>query len=533
VTTSNAGSRGMQQINAHAGAPATPARASLSPANRLVVTVCTIMATLMQSLDSTIANVALPYMQGTMSASQEEINWVLTSYIVSAAIMTTPTGFLAARFGRTRLFVTAIVGFTLASVLCGLARSLDEIVIFRVLQGMCGAALVPLSQSVMFDIYPAEQRGRAMALWTMGVMIGPIFGPILGGWLTENYSWRWVFYINVPFGVVTALGLLTFLKETSYGRSAKLDWIGFGALSLAIGAFQTLLDRGETLDWFGSNEIVVEACLAGIGLYLFLVQFSTARKPFLSPRLFTDRNFVVGITLYFTMGLIMYATLALLAPFLQTLMDYPVVTAGIVLAPRGAGLMLAALVCGRLIGKISAPLLVGIGFATGAYALYEMTSWTPDVSEWTMISVGFLQGLSLGFLTIPINIITFATLPSELRTEAAGIYSLMRNLGSAIGISVTGALLEMNTQINHAVIAGGVTPFNRALQTGAASRFWNSGSTQGAAMLNQEITRQAQIIAYIDDFKLMLILAIIVLPLLLLTRPPPSVGKPSPSRSTD
>ncbi len=491
------------------------------------------MATLMQSLDSTIANVALPYMQGTMSASQEEINWVLTSYIVAAAIMTTPTGFLAARFGRTRLFVIAVVGFTLASILCGLAESLNEIVLFRVLQGMCGAALVPLSQSVMFDIYPIEQRGKAMALWTMGVMIGPIFGPILGGWLTENYSWRWVFYINVPFGVVTAIGLLTFLKETSYGKSVRLDWIGFATLSLAIGAFQTMLDRGETLDWFGSAEIIVEAFLAGIGLYLFLVQFFLAPKPFLSPKLFTDRNFVVGITLYFTMGLIMYATLALLAPYLQTLMDYPVVTAGVVLAPRGAGLMLAALVCGRLIGKISARALVGFGFATGAYALHLMTGWTPAVSEWTMVSVGFLQGLSIGFLTIPINIITFATLPSVLRTEAAGIYSLMRNLGSAIGISVTGALLATNTQVNHAIIAGGVTPFNRALQAPAVARYWNPLSVRGATALNHEITRQSQIIAYIDDFKLMLILAIVVLPLLLLTRPPQRAVKPAASRSTD
>jgi MFS transporter, DHA2 family, multidrug resistance protein len=528
VSTASADSQDMPRNDPRTTAPGTSGRATLSPTNRLVVTVCTIMATLMQSLDSTIANVALPYMQGTMSASQEEINWVLTSYIVSAAIMTAPTGFLAARFGRTRLFVTAVIGFTVASVLCGLAQSLTEIVVFRVLQGMCGAALVPLSQSVMFDIYPVEQRGRAMALWTMGVMIGPIFGPILGGWLTENHSWRWVFYINVPFGVVTAFGLLTFLKETSYGNSARLDWIGFSALSLAIGAFQTMLDRGETLDWFDSREIIVEACLAGIGLYVFLVQFSLAPRPFLPPRLFTDRNFVVGVTLYFTMGLIMYATLALLAPYLQTLMDYPVVTAGIVLAPRGAGLMLAALICGRLIGKTSARLLVGIGFATGAYALYEMTSWTPDVSEWTMISVGFVQGLSLGFLTIPINIITFATLPSELRIEAAGIYSLMRNLGSAIGISVTGALLEMNTQVNHAIIAGGMNPFNRAVQ---GSRLWNFGSIQGTTLLDQEITRQAQIIAYIDDFKLMLVIAVVVLPLLLLTKPSPPAAKPTRPRS--
>ena len=506
---------------------------SLSPTHRLVITVCTIMATLMQSLDSTIANVALPYMQGTMSASQEEINWVLTSYIVAAAIMTTPTGFLAARFGRTRLFVTAVTGFTVASVLCGMAQSLPEIVVFRLLQGMCGAALVPLSQSVMFDIYPVEQRGKAMAIWTMGVMIGPIFGPILGGWLTENHSWRWVFYINVPFGIVTAIGLLTFLKETSYGNAARLDWIGFGALSLAIGSFQMMLDRGETLDWFNSREIMIEACLAAVGFYVFLVQFSLAPRPFVSPKLFKDRNFVVGITLYFTMGLIMYATLALLAPYTQTLMGYPVVTAGIVLAPRGAGLMLAAPLVGRLVGKTSPRLLVAIGFAIGAYALYDMMSWTPDVAEATMIRVGFLQGFSIGFMTIPINIITFATLPPTMRTEAAGIYSLMRNLGSAIGISVTGSLLTTNTQVNHDILAAVVTPFNRALQIGSALRLWNPATVHGAVMLNQEVTRQSEIIAYIDDFKLMFVLAIIVLPLLLLTQPARRAAAPAPSSGSD
>ncbi|HVY14606.1 MAG TPA: DHA2 family efflux MFS transporter permease subunit [Rhodopila sp.] len=498
----------------------------ISPGIRTLVTICTILATLMQSLDSTIANVALPYMQGTMSASQDEINWVLTSYIVAAAIMTTPTGFLAARFGRTRLFVTAVSGFTVASILCGMADSLPEIVIFRVIQGVFGASLVPLSQSVMYDIYPVEQRGAAMAIWTMGVMVGPICGPILGGWLTENESWRWVFYINVPFGIVTVLGLLAFLKETPHGNVVRLDWIGFGALSLAIGAFQTMLDRGETLDWFASNEIILEAVLAGVGFYIFLVQFFLGRRPFLSPVLFTDRNFVVGITLYFTLGLIMYATLALLAPYLQTLMGYPVVTAGIVLAPRGAGLMLAAMFCGRVIRRVSPRLLVGVGFATGAYALHLMTSWTPDVAETTMIAVGFLQGLSIGFMNIPINIITFATLPATLRTEAAGIYSLMRNLGSAIGISVTGSLLVSNTQVNHALIAGSVTPFNRMLHIGAAARLWNPATAKGIAMLNEEVTRQAQTIAYIDDFKLMLVLAIAVMPLLLLTRSPSSaVGK--------
>jgi DHA2 family multidrug resistance protein len=484
----------------------------------MVLTVCTVLATLMQSLDSTIANVALPYMQGSMSASQDEINWVLTSYIVAAAIMTAPTGFLAARFGRTRLFVTAVAGFTFASVLCGMAQSMGQIVVFRFLQGMFGASLVPLSQAVMYDIYPPEQRGSAMSVWTMGVMIGPIFGPILGGWLTENYDWRWVFYINVPFGIVAAAGLLTFLPETSHGRSIRLDWIGFGALTLAIGAFQTMLDRGETLDWFASREIMIEACLAGFGFYLFLVQFSLAPRPFLSPRLFTDLNFVVGIILYAINGLIMYATLALLAPYLQTMMNYPVVTAGIVLAPRGIGIMLAALICGRLLKRVGPRVLLGLGLIIGTYVLYQMTFWTPDISEWTIVTVGIGQGFSIGFVAIPLNITTFATLPSERRTEGTSIYALMRNLGSSIGISVTGALLQSNTQVNHELVAGQVNPFNHALRSGGVLHFWNPWSMQGAAMLNEEITRQAQIIAYVDDFKLMLILAVVTMPLVLLTR---------------
>jgi DHA2 family multidrug resistance protein len=350
--------------------------------------------------------------------------------------------------------------------------------------------------------------------------MGPIFGPILGGWLTDNYSWRWVFYINVPFGIATAIGLLTFLREVPHSGSVKLDWIGFGALSLAIGSFQMMLDRGETLDWFSSREIVLEACIAGISFYVFLVQFCLAPRPFLSPKLFADRNFSVGAFLYAIMGLIMYASLALMAPYLQTLMNYPVVTAGITLAPRGAGLMIAALICGRVMGKVSARLLVGIGFLVGAYALYEMTLFTPDISETTVVMVGFIQGISIGFLAIPINIIAFATLPATIRTEATSIYSLMRNLGSAIGISVTGALLQTNTQINHALIAEDVSPFNRALQAGEAARFWSTGSVRGIAMLNGEVTHQAQIIAYIDDFKLMLVLAILVVPLLLFVRTP-------------
>jgi DHA2 family multidrug resistance protein len=491
-----------------------PPLAEMSDAKRALVTICVILATFMQALDSTIANVALPYMQGEMSASQEEINWVLTSYIVAAAVMTAPTGFLAARFGRTRFFVTAVLGFTVASILCGLSQSLDQIVVCRLLQGMCGAALVPLSQAVLFDIYPIEKRAFAIGLWVLGVNIGPVSGPMLGGWLTENLSWRWVFYINVPVGIAAAAGMILFLKETPHGKTNRLDWLGFGALSLAVGAFQLVLDRGETQDWFSSREIIIEACLAGLGLYIFLVQFSLAPRPFLSPRLFTDVNFVLGCIFIFLMGMVMFATLALLAPFLQDLLDYPVITAGLVLSPRGGGMMLATLLSGRILRVLSPRAMIGIGLALSAYPLYEMTLWTQDVSPWSVLIVGFIQGFALGIVYVPMATITFLTLAPELRTEATGVYAMIRNLGSAIGISVTGALLVTNTQINHEFIRAAITPFNHLLAGG----LWNPGSLAGAAALNAQITRQANLIAYLDDFKLMLVLTLLEIPLIFLIR---------------
>jgi DHA2 family multidrug resistance protein len=335
----------------------------------IVVTVCAAMSTLMQALDSTIANVALPYMQGTVGASQEEINWVLTSYIVAAAIMTAPTGFLAARFGRTRLYVTSILGFTAASVLCGMAQTLDQIVLARVLQGMFGAALVPLAQSVMYELFPGNRRGPAMAMWGMAVQVGPILGPILGGWLTQHYSWRWVFYVNVPFGLMTATGLTLFMKdEPAPTARPRLAWVGFASLSLAVGALQIMLDRGEQLDWFSSPEIIAEACVTGLAFYIFLVHSFLAPAPFLSPKLFTDLNFVLGLIFVFIIGLILFATLALLAPFLQVLLNYPVITAGVVLAPRGLGTMVSMVLAGQLVGRFGARARGGGGVVWSAVA---------------------------------------------------------------------------------------------------------------------------------------------------------------------
>src|SRR5580698_5837609 len=326
---------------------------------RVAITICVILATLMQALDTTIANVALPYMQGSVSASQDEIAWVLTSYIVAAAIMTPPTGYLTSRFGLKRLFLVSIAGFTVSSVLCGMAQSLVQIVLFRVLQGLFGAALVPLSQTVLMNINPKERQGSAIALWGVAVMAG----PVLGGWLTQAFSWRYVFYINVPVGILAFFGMMTFLSDTTRNAAAKLDWFGFGTLSLGIAAMQVMLDRGEELDWFGSGEIITEAIIAASAFYLFMIHTFTTREPFVRPSLFRDRNFTAGVLFIAIVGLTYYASLALQPPYLQNLMNYPIVSAGLVLGPRGIGTMAALLVVGKLIGRVDTRALLGIGLA--------------------------------------------------------------------------------------------------------------------------------------------------------------------------
>lgn len=490
------------------------AETELQP-NRAALTVCVMLATLMQALDTTIANVALPYIQGSVAASQDQIEYVLTSYIVAAAIMTPPTGFLAGRFGLKRLFLISVAGFTAASMLCGTATSLGGIVLFRILQGFFGAALVPLSQTVLLDINPKERHGSAMALWGVAVMAGPVLGPVLGGWLTENYSWRYVFFINLPIGVITFLGITTFLRETPRNARAKLDWLGFGALSVAVGALQMFLDRGEELDWFSSPEIVIEAIICGSAFYVFVVHTFTASRPFVRPDLFGNRNFAAGIFFVFIVGLTYYASLALQPPYLQTLMGYPVVTAGLVMGPRGIGTMGAMLIVGKLIGRIDIRLLLGVGLALSVWTFYLMTGWTPDVAQRTIVSVGVVQGIGLGFLFTPLSVATLSTLPSARRTEAAGLYSLSRNIGSSIGISVVNSLLVRNTQLNHADIAQPLTAANPLFQTPPMQQFLSPVSAAGRAALDALVTQQAQIIAYIDDYKLLMIATVIAIPLLI------------------
>ncbi len=482
------------------------------------ITVSLMLATIMQGVDTTIANVALPHMQGSMSATQDQISWVLTSYIVAAAIFMPLTGFLSARLGRKRLFVWSVIGFTLTSMLCGMAQNLNQIVLFRLLQGIFGASLVPLSQAVLLDTYPREKHASAMAMWGVGVMIGPILGPTLGGWLTEYYSWRWVFYINLPLGLLAWFGLAVFVQETPTDRSRRFDVLGFAFISLGIGALQMMLDRGESLDWFASREIIIEAVLSGVFIYLFIAHMFTSDHPFLEPQLFKDRNFSVGLFFIFIVGVILLATMALLPPFLQNLMDYPVVDVGLLLAPRGVGTMIAMMTVGRLSGRLDSRYLIFLGLLLTSLSLWEMTNFNLDITGWDIVRTGITQGLGLGFIFVPLSTISFSTLAAHFRNEGTALFSLMRNIGSSIGISVVMTRLAENIQGNHAVFSQHINPFNLPLRQAVESGAFNLATPQGLAAINAEVTRQAATLAYLQDFRLMMWITLGALPLVLLLK---------------
>jgi DHA2 family multidrug resistance protein len=479
------------------------------------ITVSIMLASIMQALDNTIANVALPRIQGSLSATQDQMAWVLTSYIICAAIMTPLSGWLAGQVGRRRVFLFSVAGFTIASAACGLAQTLPEIIVARVCQGLCGAALIPMSQAVLLDINPPERHARAMAIWVMGVTVGPILGPALGGWLTDHYNWRWVFYINVPFGILSFAGIATFMPETTL-RKSRFDFFGFTTLSLAIGALQLMLDRGQINDWFSSPETRIEAVVSGVALYLFVVHMlTTTRHPFVSPALFKDRNFVTGSLFIFVVGVVLFATLALLPALLQNLMDYPVVTTGLVTAPRGIGTLAAMFIVGRLMGRLDVRWVIAAGFALTALSCWQMTNFYLQMDWAPVVWSGLIQGLGTGFVYVPLAAVTFATLAPQFRNEGTALFSLVRNVGSSVGISVVETLLTRNTQAMHARLAEHVTPFNEVLK---AQMPGATATPEGLAMLNHTVTSQAAMIAYLNDFKLMLVLTLCTIPLVALLR---------------
>ncbi len=486
--------------------------------NPLAVTAAVMVPAVMYALDTTIANVALPHMQGSLSATHDQVAWVLTSYIVASAIMTAPTAWLAARFGRRNYFTVAVVGFTLASVLCGAAQSLEQIVAFRIMQGIFGASLIPLSQSILLDTYPPERHGSAMAMWGVGVMIGPILGPTLGGYLTELYGWRYVFYINLPIGVLSVIGILLAVREHADNRRFPFDLTGFALLSVAVGSFQLMLDRGEGEDWFVSTEIRIEAIVAGTAFAMFVVHSLTAARPFVSLALFRDRNFVLGTMLMFLVGLLLYSVMALLPPFLQHLKDYPVMAIGELIAPRGVGTMLAMLIVGRLVARIDPRAFILVGLLIAAAATHDMTTFTLEVSFTHLLINGFVQGFGLGLIFVPLTTITFSTLASSLRTEGTGIYALLRNLGSSIGISMVVAVLTRQTEASAIELSWRANfdaeQIRETLMAGGAS----VDRLQAITVIYDELMRQAAMIAYLNDFQLVFWLTLVPIPLVFLIR---------------
>ena len=500
-------------------------------ANRGMITISIMLANIMQGVDNTILNVALPHVQGSLSASLDQIAWALTSYIVCAAIMMPLTGWLAGRFGIKYIFLTSVIGFTLASAACGAATSLGELVFFRALQGVAGAGLVPLSQATLLQINPPERHGHAMAVFGIGTILGPIMGPALGGWLTYDYSWRWVFYINLPVGVLCTLGTLIFIRETRHVHRESFDFIGFLALSLGIGALQLMLDRGELKDWFHSSEIWIEATIAGLGFYLFIVHtVTTDQRSFLNRDLLKSANFVVGTVLMFCGGLIMTGTLALLPTMLQNLMDYPVLTTGLVTMPRGIGSMAAMFLVAPLITRVDNRLLILLGFVLTAVAMWQMSQFSLQMGMTPVIISGLLQGFGLGCTQVPLNIVALSTLPRHIMTQGTAIRSLMRNLGGSVGISILIAILAENTQAVHSRLVEALRPDNPIVHTPYLAAPFSLSTPSGIAALDAEVTRQAAMVAYVDDFKLIMFLALGSIPLLLLMRDPR--GRPPLSTAT-
>lgn len=491
------------------------------PGRRSALVIVVTLAMIMQTLDATIANVALPHMQSSMSAAQDQISWVLTSYMIASAIGMSLTGFLTSRFGAKAVLNASIIGFTVASMLCGIAQTLPEMILFRVAQGLFGAGLLPLSQSIMMDVFPREKQGPAMAIWGMGVMLGPILGPTLGGYLTEYYNWRWIFFINAPLGLICTLSVMALLPETPPNKKTHFDMLGFGLLAVALTSFQLMLDRGETLDWFSSPEIIIEAAAAGLCFYAFLAHVLTTDKPFITLGLFRDTNYTISLVIGASFGVTLFATMTLMPMMLQNLMNYSVIDTGFILMPRGIGTMAAMAIVGRIMGRMDPRPVMFFGLILTAAALWHMSTWTTDVSGAEMILTGMLQGVGIGFLFPPLSVVAYTTLEPRLRTEAAAFFSLTRNMGSSVGISIMVALLAQNTQINHAALAEHVTPFSRPLQALVPGAAWSLDGAAGVARLNSELTQQAMMISYLNDYRLMAYAVIIVMPLVFLLR----VGK--------
>lgn len=480
---------------------------------RAIIIFSVVLATMMQTLDSTIANVALPHIQGSLSGTQEQIAWVLTSYIIAAAITIPLSGWLAGFLGRKRILLISVFGFVIASIFCGLAENLPEIIIFRLLQGICGAGLIPLSQAVLLSITPKEDFPKAMAIWGFGVTMGPILGPLLGGFLTENYNWRWVFFINIPIGLLAFTGIYFFLTETKT-QKRTFDFFGFIMLSIGVGALQLMLDRGALQGWFESREIIIETIISGLGFYFFLVHTFSRPNTFLNLNLFKDRNFSIATILIFMLGVSLFATLALVPSMLQNQLNYPVLTTGVVTAAQGTGTMMAMMMVNRVMKYLDARRVIFLGILFVAYSLWQMSHYSFVMNTWALIIPGVIQGFGIGLAYIPLGAVAFSNLNSSLHDEGTAFFNLMRNLGSSIGISIVEACLTHNTQAEHATLAEHITPVNLSSNLALVANSINTTSTKSLAALNALLTNQATMVAYINDYYLIMLITLSVAPLI-------------------
>ncbi|MCB2077813.1 MAG: DHA2 family efflux MFS transporter permease subunit [Novosphingobium sp.] len=483
---------------------------------RGIVTAALLMAAFMTQLDGTIANVALPHMQASTAASREQVTWVLTSYLITAAVFTPLSGWLATRYGQKRVMLASVIGFTVASMLCGVAANFSQLIAFRLLQGMMGAAILPISQAILLDINPPERHGSAMAAWGMGAVLGPIVGPVLGGYLTDYFSWRWIFFINLPFGVLASLGLIFFMREHRTRERNHLDLTGFALLAIAVASFQLMLDRGQTLDWFNSTEIIIEATVSGAALYMFIVHTLTSDRPFIKPVLFKDFNYVLGNFYAFILGGLLFGTMALTPPLLAELMGYPIKLVGLVSAPRGISIMITMMVTGRLLNYIDSRVLIGAGLLVSGISMHYMSGISLDMDSRPIIIAGVVQGIGAGLMFVPVTTTIFTTLSPELRNEGAATSSLFRGLSGSICISVLHTMTIRNSASVQSRLVETVTPDNPAMTLRAPD--FDFQSVESVMHMNVEVFRQAMMVSYVNTFWALYVACLVAIPLTMLLR---------------
>jgi DHA2 family multidrug resistance protein len=496
-----------------------PADGPFTTTELWIITGPVLAASLLHAINMSTAYVALPNMQGNLSASPDQISWVITAFVVASAVGTVLTGWLSQRFGRRQVFLGAIIGFTVTSLLCAIATGLEQLVILRMIQGFVSAPLLPVSQAIMLDTYPKHRHGFAMSIWSMGMILGPVVGPTVGALLTEWYGWRYVFFMNVPMGLLALVGIF-FTLPHSPKRRQGLDWVGVTSLIVAVVCLQMMLDRGERHDWFESLEIVIEGSVAALAFYIFVVHSLTADHPYINLSIFTDRNYVVGVCLIFVFGIAVFSSLFILPLFLQNVQDYPVLAAGWMVSMRGIGTAAAMLVGGMLANRVAAKYLILSGLACVATSAIFMTHWNADVSGHEIAILTMVNGFGVGIMWVTLTTVTFSTLAPVLRTEGAALFALIRAIGASMGTSIIVTILVRSTQVNYSELRDHINPFNESLQQPGAAAMGNLDFASGIAALQNLVASQAETIAYLNAFSFLVLVAFAAMPLVFLLKSP-------------